>query len=174
MQGKIHQVCRAECGIRLDLFGHEISQVVSVLDPSISICLGRIPTSIRRGCVHPFSMESSAAANNSSCPDQSERYMGSISGLWSPHAGPCWGLLARACSYPAFSLGEIFLPPALRPLSRPLVPFPELAVVNVSSQLAWGKWVGPTPALGNKAPIQEEISHVLPSHHALPPAAQTP
>lgn len=135
MQGKIHQVCGAECGIRLDLFGHEISQVVSILDPSVSVWLGHISTSIQRGCVHPFSMESSAAANTSSCPEQSELCMGSISGLWSPHAGPCWGLLTRACS--CIFPWEIFLPPALRPLSRPLVPFPKLAVVAGLGKIGW-------------------------------------
>lgn len=85
-------------------------------------------------------------------------------------AGVCWQEPVPTLH---FLCGDISTPCA-QTLSHPLVPFPELAVVNVSSQLAWGKWVGPTPALGNKAPIQEEISHVLPSHHALPPAAQTP
>lgn len=50
-------------------------------------------------------------------------------------AGVCWQEPVPTLH---FLCGDISAPCA-QTLSRPLVPFPELAVVNVSSQLALGK-----------------------------------
>lgn len=64
-----------------------------------------------------------------------------------------------------FGCGGTFLPKILRSLCCPLVTLPEFTGIAVSSQLIWGRWVGTIAASGSKAQFQEEMKHVLPSHH---------